>query len=269
MLIVLRAWRHACLALAAAMLTLTLGACRSGERGDEPLRVAAAADLQFAFEEVGALYEKKTGRKVVFSFGSTGLLAKQLREGAPFDVFAAANVSFVDDVVADGACLGETKTLYARGRIVLFAPKDRPLPASLSASELAGAKTIAIANPEHAPYGRAAKQALTQAGVWPAVQPKIVYGENVQQTLQYARSGNADLAIVALSLATVSEGRYVPIDAALHDPLDQALVVCKGKGGRGVAAARAFTTLVAAEEGRAIMRRYGFLLPSEKLETQK
>jgi molybdate transport system substrate-binding protein len=235
----------------------------------DPITVAAAADLRFAFKEMGDAFEKKTGRKVVFSFGSTGLLAKQISDGAPFDVFAAANVSFVDDVLKTGSCEPDTKALYARGRIVLFTTKEAAAkPASLG--DLADPKfaRIAIANPEHAPYGKAAKEALTKAGLWEKVSPKIVYGENVQQTLEFAESGNADAAIVALSLATVTPGDYIAVDPRLHAPIDQALVVCKGaqedKGAKEPAA-RAFVALVGSEDGRAIMRRYGFLLPNESM----
>jgi molybdate transport system substrate-binding protein len=227
----------------------------------ETIKVAAAADLAFAFKQIGELYEKKTGDKVSFSFGSTGLLAKQIAEGAPFDVFAAANVSFVDDVVKAGACSGDTKTLYARGRIVLFTTKSAPShPQKLE--ELTDAKyaKIAIANPDHAPYGQAAREAMQKAGIWDAVSKKVVYGENVQQTLQFAQSGNADVSIVALSLATVTEGTYVPIDPSLHAPIDQALVVC---GTAHTQAAKAFTALVGSPEGRAVIKRYGFLLPGE------
>ena len=123
---------------------------------------------------------------------------------------------------------------------------------------------VALANPEHAPYGRAGREAMTKLGIWGAVQPRTVYGENVQQTLMFARSGNADVAIVALSLAVTSPGNYVPIDPSLHEPLDQALVVCKGgsKGGKPNEA-RAFVEFVGSEAGRAIMRKFGFLLPGE------
>ena len=235
-----------------------------GTRKGEPLRVAAAADLALAFEEVGAAFEKQSGKHVTFSFGSTGLLAKQIAEGAPYDVFAAANVSFVDDVVRSGACLEETKALYAKGRIVMWSKDPWALPKDIG--DLADGKytKVAIANPEHAPYGRAARQAMTKAGVWPAVQPRAVFGENVQQTLMFARSGNADVAIVALSLAVTSPGNYVPIDPSLHEPLDQALVVCSG-GAKGAKTneARAFVAFVGSEPGRAIMRRFGFLLPGE------
>jgi molybdate transport system substrate-binding protein len=251
-----------------AFAALVLGACQRQPGESEPLKVAAAADLAFAFKEVGEKFEKKTGKKVVFSFGSTGLLAKQISEGAPFDVFAAANVSFVDDVVKSGQCLPETQTLYARGRIVLWTQKGNAPPAGVEALKEGAIAKVAIANPDHAPYGRAAKQAMEKTGVWQTVEKKIVYGENVQQTLQFAQSGNAEVAVVALSLATVSEGSYTPIDPQLHDPIDQALVVCKGKGTQDRTMAREFTAFVSSEEGRAIMRRYGFLLPGEVAENR-
>lgn len=239
----------------------------AGDRPDkrDPLRVAAASDLALAFEEVGAAFEKQRGTRVVFSFGSTGLLAKQIVEGAPFDVFAAANVSFVDDVVREGACAGDSKVLYARGRIVLWSKDPSALPKDIT--ELANPKyaKVAIANPEHAPYGRAAREAMTKAGVWPSVQPRAVYGENVQQALMFARSGNADVAVVALSLAVTSPGNFSPIDPSLHEPLDQALVACKGNGkdakNEKMREARAFIDFVGSEQGRSILHRFGFLPP--------
>jgi molybdate transport system substrate-binding protein len=231
-----------------------------------PLKVAAAADLAFAFKDIGDLYERKTGQKVTFSFGSTGLLAKQIAEGAPFDAFAAANVTFVDDVVKAGACAGETKSLYARGRIVLFtADGAAHKPAALADLAKPEFAKIAIANPRHAPYGQAAREALQKAGIWEAVQSKMVYGENVQQTLQFAQSGNADVAIVALSLATVSGGTSVPIDASMHAPIDQAIVAC----GTQLEGGKKFIAILSSEEGHAIMRRYGFLLPGESLTDAK
>jgi molybdate transport system substrate-binding protein len=247
------------------MGSLGLAACskKAAPSTAEPVKVAAAADLAFAFKDVGEAYEKSTGQKVVFSFGSTGLLEKQIAEGAPFDVFAAANVSFADDAVKAGACLGDSKSLYATGRIVLFTTKDATFHPK-TVAELADARLqkIAIANPEHAPYGRAAKQAMERAGVWDKVQPRVVYGENVQQTLQFAQSGNADVAIVALSLATVTPGDWATVPPDLHDRIDQALVVCS-HGTAGVDAGRRFTTFVGSPDGRTVMRKYGFLLPGE------
>jgi molybdate transport system substrate-binding protein len=229
-----------------------------------PLKVAAAADLAFAFKEIGAAYEKKTGQKVIFSFGSTGLLEKQIVEGAPFDVFAAANVSFADDAIAAGVCAADSKVLYARGRIVAWWRKDARVQKPKSLADLADARfvKIAIANPQHAPYGRAAEQALEKTGIWEKVQRRLVYGENVQQTLQFAQSGNAEVAIVALSLATVSDGEFMLVDDNLHLAIDQALVACGKDKGRQ-ALARDFAAFVNSTEGRAIMKRYGFLLPGE------
>jgi molybdate transport system substrate-binding protein len=258
--------RFVWLSLAAAM------ACKSaGPAEREPLKVAAAADLASAFKEVGDAYEKKTGDKVVFTFGSTGLLAKQISEGAPFDVFAAANISFVDDVVKAGACFEPTKSLYARGRIVVWTKSGPGHPDEpVALEDLADAKfaKIAIANPEHAPYGKAAQQALEKAGLYEAVRPRLVYGENVQQTLQFAQSGNADAAIVALSLAIVSDGKYSLVEAEQHNPLDQALVACKGSAQNATtsrAEATNFTDFVNSPDGRAIMKRFGFILPGESV----
>ena len=245
------------------LLLLALGSCQRSQAAAEPLKVAAAADLAFAFKDVGEAYEKSTGQKVVFSFGSTGLLEKQIAEGAPFDVFAAANVSFADDAAAAGACLPDSKSLYATGRVVVFTTKDAAFHAK-AVADLTDPRVakIAIANPEHAPYGKAAKQAMERAGVWEQVKPKLVYGENVQQTLQFAQSGNADVAIVALSLATVTAGEWTAIPGGLHDRIDQALVVCT-HGKAGVDAGRRFTAFVGSADGRAVMRKYGFLLPGE------
>jgi molybdate transport system substrate-binding protein len=198
---------------------------------------------------------------VIFSFGSTGLLEKQIAEGAPFDVFAAANVSFADDANKAGVCAADSKALYARGRIVLWTKQGT---APKTVNELTDPKyvKIAIANPEHAPYGRAAMQAFESAKVASVLKPRLVFGENVQQTLQFAQSGNAEVAVVALSLAVVSNGSYTLVDDALHKPIDQAMVVCGHDPARGKEA-RAFTAFVNSPSGRAVMKRFGFLLPGE------
>ena len=250
-------------------LLLVVAACGKNASTNEPIKVAAAADLAFAFVEVGKAFEQKTGKKVKFTFGSTGQLAKQISEGAPYDVFAAANVSFADEVVKAEACDGATKAMYARGRIVLWTKKGGvAAPAALTDLTDARFVKIAIANPEHAPYGKAAQQAMETAGVWDTIKPKIVYGENIQQTLQFAQTGNAEAAIVALSLAMVDKkGVHVTIDETLHKPIDQALVVCKR--GTNQATAREFATFVNSEQGRAIMRRFGFVLPGEAVAESK
>lgn len=246
--------------------TLALGCssgCKQAVPATQPVRVAAAADLTAAFEALGRNFEAQTGKTVTFSFGSTGLLARQLREGAPFDVFAAANVSFVDEVVAAGACDGATKIPYARGRIAMWL-SDSNAKAPASIAELAEARfvKIAIANPEHAPYGAAAREALQRVGAWEAVQPRLVYGENVRQTLQLAETGNADVAIVALALVIKHRtGAWTLVDDSLHAPIDQALVVCRH--GQDAAGGQAFAQYVSSPPGRTIMREYGFVLPGE------
>ncbi len=229
------------------------------------VRVAAAADLNLAFAELGRSFEAQTGHGVGFSFGSTGLLAKQLREGAPFDVFAAANVSYVDDVIGAGTCDGATKAAYARGRIALWS-KRGTVPPPVTLGDLAGARfrRVAIANPEHAPYGQAARQALEHAGVWQTVEPRLVLGENVRQAFQFAETGNVDAAIVALSLVVHDrDNPWVVVDEIAHRPIDQALVVCtRGENRDG---GDAFIRFVNSEVGRKVMRGYGFVLPGEDL----
>lgn len=248
---------------AACALALLAG-CKKNEAVGEPLKVAAAADLARAFPEVGAAFEKATGQKITFTFGSTGLLSKQLIEGAPFDVFAAANISYVDDVLKTGVCAADTKAVYARGHIGMWMRKESTVAPPKTLADLADPRfvRIAIANPAHAPYGKAAQQALEKAGIWEQIKPRLVYGENIQQTLQFAQSGNVEVAIVGLALAIVADGTFVDIDPSLHAPIDQALVVCS-RDPRREQAARRFAAFVNAPGGRAIMRRFGFLLPGE------
>jgi molybdate transport system substrate-binding protein len=208
-------------------------------------------------------FERHTGERLVFTFGSTGLLEKQLAEGAPFDLFAAANVSYADEAIAAGACATD-KTHYARGRVVLWSRKGGVKPPT-SIAELADARfvKVAIANPAHAPYGKAAQQALQKAGLWDALRSKLVYGENIQQTMQFAQTGNADVAFIALSLAVVApEGDWLALPESDYLPIDQALVVC-GKDADRLARAHLFASFVGSPAGRAIMTRYGFLLPGE------
>jgi molybdate transport system substrate-binding protein len=224
--------------------------------------VAAASDLAFAFPEVAKAFEAHGGAKPAFTFGSSGILAKQIEEGAPFDVFAAANISFAEDVVKSGACEGATKAAYGRGRIVMWARGGAQAPRTIADIADPKYRKIAIANPEHAPYGRAAKQALQHAGVWDAVKDRVVFGENIQQTMTFARTGDADVAFVALSLALAdTAGSRVDVDPSLHAPIDQALVVCKH--GKARDAGKSFADFVGSPEGRAIMNRFGFLLPGE------
>lgn len=237
-------------------------AASPGGNEEHGLTVAAAADLQFAFTEIGRLFEVDSGERVTFTFGSSGNLAGQIVHGAPVDLFASADESYVRALASSRAVIPESVRLYALGRIVLASNKKsganvRGLDGLLDP----GVVRVALANPDHAPYGRAAKQALKSAGLWDDLQPKIVYGENVRQALQFVQTGNAEAGIVALSIAEVPEIEYVLIDGSLHEPLRQAMGVVRG--GREALAER-FAAFVNGPEGRPVMDSYGFLLPEEK-----
>lgn len=238
------------------------GRQEAGPRPGEDLLVAAAADLQFAFTEIGQRFEEQTGQRVTFSFGSTGNLTAQIENGAPFDVFAAANVAYIERLREKGLIIPETQQLYAQGRIVLAVNRESGVQATRLEDLLdPSIGRVAIANPEHAPYGVAAMQALQSAGLWERIQPRLVYGENVRQTLQFVQTGNVPVGIVALSIADVPEVSWTGIDAQLHEPINQAMAVIRGTPHEK--AARAFIALVNRPEGREIMRKYGFRLPGE------
>lgn len=234
-------------------------------QADAPV-VAAASDLQFAVTDIAAAFAAETGREVRLAFGSTGNFARQIRAGAPFEVYLAADESFILDLHRDGLTR-DAGALYAEGRIVVMVPEGSALVAdgtldSLRAMLDAGTLTrFAIANPDHAPYGMRAEEALRHAGLWDAIQPYLVLGENVSQAAQFALSGNAEGGIIAYSLALAPEvgarGQHALIPPDFHDPLRQRMVLLKGAG----PVARAFYDYVRQPAARAIMERYGFVLP--------
>lgn len=249
---------------------LALGGCGAtgGATAEEPLLVAAAADLRPVFDELGASFEQATGQPVVVTFGSSGQLAQQLLEGAPYEVFASADVGLVDLVVAAGRGDAASQATYAIGRLVIWSRRDgwrgwTDL-ADLALDRQVG--TVAIANPDHAPYGRAARQAIQAAGVDTALGERLVYGENVADAQRLAATGNADAAVIALSLAVASdergEGEWTLVEDRLHAPLQQDLVVTATDPGRADLAA-GFVAAVGSAQGRAVMRRYGFVLPDD------
>jgi molybdate transport system substrate-binding protein len=226
----------------------------------EPLRVAAAADLRLALSEIARVYEARTGTKVVLSFGSTGQLTQQIENGAPFDVFLAANEAFIERLRQGGQTAAGTERRYARGRLALVAaPQLGRKLERLTDLEDPSIRYVAIANPAHAPYGLAARQALEASGLWETLRPKLVYGENIQQTMQYVQSGQADAGLVALALAQPSDLPWTLVPQELHQPLDQALAVMAHS--RQKAEARAFTDFVLGPDGQAILERYGFEPP--------
>lgn len=227
------------------------------------LTVAAAADLQFAFSDLARLFEAQSGHPVALVFGSSGQLAQQIENGAPYDLFAAANIEYVHRLAERDLVLEESIALYARGRIVLATNREKGILVKDLADLLdPQIQHIAIANPEHAPYGLAAQQALQAAGLWEAVQPRLVLAENIRQALQYVQTGDAEAGIIALSVANVPEIAWVLIDDQLHQPLDQALAIVASSPHPELASQ--FAQLINSEAGRVVMRQYGFILPGEE-----
>lgn len=249
--------------LAALLAGLWLGAAAPGSGQEVPsLTVFAAADLAFAFRELVPRFEQAAGAKVTLVLGSTGNLAWQIEHGGPADVFFAADERFVDRLIARGVLMRETRALYAQGQLVLatarsFGPKLADLRGLLDPR----VRHVAIANPQHAPYGMRAEEALRSAGVWDALRPKLVYGENIRHALQFLQSGAAEAGIVARSIAEAPEIDWVPIDPSLHRPLNQAVAVVARSPQRDLA--EKFIRFVNGPEGREVMRRHGFLLPGE------
>jgi molybdate transport system substrate-binding protein len=227
-----------------------------------PLIVFAATDVGPAFAQIVPQFERQTHTDVTLVLGSTGMLAQQIRNGAPADVFFAANESFITDLTAENLTLRQTHTLYARGRIATVTLKSGSIRIS-DLQDLAHAriKRIAIANPQHAPYGLAARQAMEAVGLWQTLQPKLVFGENVQQAVQFVRSGSADAGIVARSVADTSDLHWGLVDARHHAPLNQMAVVLART--KHPAASISFIEFVNGTQGRFVMRQFGFLLPGE------
>jgi molybdate transport system substrate-binding protein len=239
---------------AARLLPILLVACTRTSDA-VPVRVAAASSLTAAFEAVEAEFERREGTAVELTFGATGQLAQQIEHGAPFDVLAAADVETIDRVVAAGACDAATKAAYGRGRLVLWWREELAAPPTAIA-ELRDPRfrKVAVANPEHAPYGRAAQQALERAGAWDSVRDRLVLGENVRQALQFAETGNAEVAFTAFAL-TGTAGNTLPVPEDLYDPLIQALVVCStGKARTG---GQRFADFVRSADGQAILGQHG------------
>lgn len=226
------------------------------------ITVSAAADLNYVFKEIGALWEKETGNKVTFNFGSTGQLAQQIERGAPVDLFAAANKSYIEDLDKLGLIVSNTKSLYGRGRITIWTRKDSKLnPKEIKDLTKPEYKRVAIANPDHAPYGIAAREAMQSAGIWDAIKPKLVLGENIRQTKQYVETGNVDVGIIALSLSVNKPGKWQLIPENLHKPIDQMLAVVKKS--RHQKQAQKFAQFINGSKGRPLMKKYGFVLPGE------
>ena len=232
--------------------------------------VAAASDLKFALDDVAAAFRAQTGQAVRISYGSSGNFTRQIQQDAPFELFLSADEAFVFQLAQQGHTI-DRGALYATGRIVLFAPTRSPLRVDPQLADLRAALSdgritrFAIANPEHAPYGRAAREALQSAGLWDALQGRLVLGENVSQAAQFAVSGSTQGGIFAYSLAMApafaSAGRHVLVPEDLHQPLRQRMVLTRKAG----PVARDFYQYLQQPPARAIFKRFGFVLPGEPL----
>lgn len=233
----------------------------------EDLVVAAAADLNYAFKELTAEYEKQTGQHVKLSLGSSGNFYSQISNGAPFDLYFSADIGYPKKLITAGLAVPGSLYQYATGRIVLWVPKGSPLDLSKGMAVLLdpAIKRIAIANPKHAPYGRAAVSAMEHFKVYDRVKDKLALGENVSQAAQFAQSGAADIGIIALSLALAppvqAVGSYWLIPQEAHPRIDQGAAIVKSSKNQD--GGKKFLEFLQTPDARAVMKRYGFLLPWE------
>ena len=230
------------------------------------VRVAAAADLKFALDEVIAKFrEAHPGVRVEPTYGSSGTIHAQLRQRAPYDIYLSADIAYPQDLVSRGIGTRGDLFGYARGRLVLWVPKESPLPIEREGLRaLTGATRIAIANPRNAPYGRAAQAAMRRAGVWTAAERRLVLAENVAQAAQFVESGAADAGIIAKSLVLATpmrgSGRYWDVPENMHPPIEQGGLILPWASSRD--AAIAFQQFLTGTDGQDILRRFGFGAPS-------
>ncbi len=255
-------WPFQCVLLTTCLLV----GCGSVAPAQRAPVVAAAADLNFVLAELSERFARAQGQRVELVFGSSGTLARQVRDGAPFELFLSADETFVEELAAAGLTR-DAGALYAIGRIVLFAGAGSPLVPSEGLDGLTrllasgGVTRFAIANPEHAPYGRAAEAALRKRGIWDDLQPRLVLGDNVAQAAQFATTGNAVGGIIAYSLALApnvgSRGAFALIPDADHPPLRQRMVLLTRAG----SLVERFYRYLQEPAARAIFEQYGFTLP--------
>ncbi len=230
------------------------------------IRVAAASDLKFVMDQLASRFEKQNGTRISLTYGSSGNFYSQIQNGAPFDLFFSADIDYPRKLEAAGLTIPGSLYQYAVGRIVLWAPPDAKIDVTQSGwSALFDPQVqkIAIANPDHAPYGRAAVAALRNAGIYDQVKSKLVFGENISQAAQFVQSGSAQAGILALSLAlspAMKDGKRWDIPAALHPRMEQAAVILKTS--TDLDSARAFLAFIKSPAARLIFEKFGFTLPA-------
>jgi len=232
----------------------------------QEITAAAAADLQFAMQDIADRFQKETGRTVKLIYGSSGNFFQQLQNGAPFDIFFSANLDYAKQLEAAGLTEPGSYYQYARGKIVIWVPKDSKLDVSSGLQVLLNPsiKKIAVANPQHAPYGQAAVAAMQKEHIYDKVQDKLVLGENISQTASFVVSGSADVGIVALSLAMSpnmkDRGRYAEIPSDEYPPIEQACVILRSS--KNKEAAKQFLSFFERPAIGDVLKSYGFEVPS-------
>ncbi len=231
----------------------------------EKITIAAAADLKFAMDEIVATFKKANpAEEVDVVYGSSGKFQTQIQQGAPYDLFFSADIAFPRELAKAGFAASDVKP-YAFGRIVLWSANLDATKLTLASLTEPSIARIAIANPKHAPYGKRAEEALRASDLWDKLEPKLVYGENIAHTAQFVQTGNAQVGIIALSLAVspelASKGGYWPIPDKLHQPLEQGYIITLRA--KSNVLARRFADYMGSKPARAVMTKYGFVLPGE------
>jgi molybdate transport system substrate-binding protein len=251
------------------LLTFALTLCPYGVAADRTLTVAAAADLGPALQELATAYQQRTGTRVALVLGSSGNLTSQIEHGAPYHVFFSADTGYPRQLESKGLTQPGSMYVYAAGKLVLFVVRDSPLGVhqlGMRALLDSSVQKIAIANPRHAPYGRAAMAAIESAGLAPRISHKLVLGEDVTQAAQFVLSGNAQIGIIPLSLVLApgmaGKGKYWQLPAAAYPPIEQAAVILKST--KEPALANGFIEFVKSPPAAAVLRRYGFERPETK-----
>jgi len=241
-------------------------AASADEKASKEITVAAAADLSVALKEIAANYEKQSGVQVKLSFAASGALTQQIQNGAPFDVFFSADMDYPRQLIASNDAEASSLYRYAVGTLVLWAPTSSPLDPEHQGTKVLSdpsVKKIAIANPQHAPYGRAAVAALKHFGIYEQLQNRLVMGENVSQAAQFVESGNAQVGFIALAhavpLAMRGEGKFWKVPAEAYPALDQGVVVVSHSQHKAEAAA--FVDYIKTKDAIDVLRRYGFTVP--------
>lgn len=253
---------HAIKTLVIAFLLLLTAATAQAEK----ITVAAAADLKFAMDEIVAEFRKTSDMdEVEVIYGSSGKFHTQIQHNAPYDLYFSADIAYPQELAKKGLAASDVVP-YAVGRIVLWSANMDASKMTLNNLTDASVTRIAIANPKHAPYGKRAEEALRATGLWGTVEPKLVYGENISHAAQFVQTGNAQVGIIALSLALNPElagkGGYFLIPDNLHEPLEQGFIITKQGADKKLA--KRFADYMSTPPARAVMTRYGFVLPDKK-----